>query len=1031
MVLEGVTYPTAEHAFQAAKFEGTAHEAFITKLATPGEAAREGRSRLRPLRTDWELVKWGTMLRIIKAKVLQHPEIHALLLATYPRMIAEHTTKDRVWGDGGDGSGQNLLGKCWMHVRLDIVTDLHLNAPGPDRGRRWSAADHWQDAACDILSCGCCRALANNDGANYLLNRCNVCAIRKVAHFHLDVAGKGGSAPNPHEGGGGAQGKCDDDQGRGDGPTARRRANRPAATDWMSGEGKAGGPNDAESKGAEDAKDAVFTKDMPGWFDRVVPQDMDVHRGHSLPVGARDDGFQRRAGDDATYDPGRPRKGPAWGEIPKDQQVLIFDVQRRNAATITCEHRADVGGRFGGRMIVPPATRAGLEGLTCCSYTQCMSAATRRMVAPPGSVPPTQTLDLHAIRRQVELVTAGGGPVWHDPGLWDMLELGVNMGFTGARRMIVVFPVNPKTRQEPGYSLVDKATAKDLVGLPDPQGNLVANIVDLGATADAAVAELRRMFPQLLEEDAWLLCFAVGVVPESIGRKARIVDDQSKGDEPLSLNNNTFAYATPRLQLGGSEHFQNELRDMIENAKGRKIYVCLADFKSWFRQIKLAGRDAPLNVYQCPITGHFMLRLGCGFGAKTLPACTSRLTVAIAFLLIYKDGLRAHLYIDDCALLAYEDDPLVSMWDAMRATFASCNIHISVDKLVYWSEYVDFLGISYDIPARIIRVTPSRRERMLLIYQTILDTKPGGRVKSKILSSAFHSTLSVDRIVDGSRAFLQELGRLLRVAVRMENNPNIIDFAGVRVTALLRLEIEWWQTLLTENNGDALVGALCKREAVPSNFPITVATDASTHGVGGVYECPITNNITYFEHTFDDVELASLGDVCRSRVGEDEDADKITIAALELWTVVAAADMFHPELAGVPGRGPRIHTWLQDNDNVVNWVNTEWSKAPNPFVAMLLRHLTYIERQYNFRIVCHWVASADNIAPDALSRQNLTLFKSLTSGSTCTSRQVPSKFRKMLQLPSRTFSKWAATATPKQLAAAVNDAGPYSSFLRV
>ena len=1026
-MLGDTKYATAEHAFQSCKFKGTIHEADIIELATPGEAAREGRSRERPLRADWEQVKLETMQRIVKAKVHQHPDIRALLVATYPRLIAEHTVKDKVWGDGGDGSGKNLLGKCLMQVRQDIVTDLHLNAPGPNRGRRWSAADHWEDSACDILSCGCCRALANNEGYHYLLNRCDVCAVRKVAHFHRDVAGKGGTAQTPPEGGDGAQDKRDDGGGQGNPLTSRRRANRPAASDWMAaGEGKAGGPSDAE------AADEEPPKDMPDWFNRVAAQDMDVHRGGRRErnlVGARDDGFQREAGDDDTYDPGRPRKGPAWGEIPEDKQILIYDVQRRNAATISCIHRSEIGGRFGGRMIVPPATRAGLEALTCCSYTQGMSSATRLLVAPLGSVPPTQTLNLLEIRRQVEDVARTGGPEWHDPGLWDMLETGIHMGFTGERRNIIVFPVNDKIRQEPGRSLVDKATKKDLAGLNDPLGNLVPNIVDLGSTAEEAVASLRGRFPQLCEFDAWLLCFAVGVVPESIGRKARIVDDQSRGDEPLSLNNNTHAYATPRLQLGGSEHFQNELRAMIKDARGRKILVCLADFKSWFRQCKLAGYDAPLNVYRCPITNDFMLRLGSGFGAKTLPACTSRLTVAIAFLLIYRDQLRAHLYIDDCALLAYEGEPLLQMWNTMLATFESCNIHISDDKLVYWSEYVDFLGISYDIPARIIRVTPSRRERMLLIYQTILDTGPGGRVRSKILSSAFHSTLSVDRIVDGSRAFLQELGRLLRHAVRMENNPNISNFAGIRVTALLRLEIEWWQTLLTDNDGDALVGALCKREAVPSKFPITVATDASTHGVGGVYECPLTGDVAYFEHTFDADELAALGDVCRSRVGEDEDADKITIAALELWTVVTAADMFHPELAGVRGEGPRLHTWLQDNDNVVHWVNSEWSKAPNPFVAMLLRHLAYIERRHNFRIVCQWVASADNVAPDALSRQNFALFKLLTSDSPCAPRQVPIKYREMLQQRSSTFSKWAGTTTPRSLAAAVSDAGHYSSFL--
>lgn len=32
-------------------------------------------------------------------------------------MLIEHTTKDNYWGDGGDGSGQNKLGKALMKLR--------------------------------------------------------------------------------------------------------------------------------------------------------------------------------------------------------------------------------------------------------------------------------------------------------------------------------------------------------------------------------------------------------------------------------------------------------------------------------------------------------------------------------------------------------------------------------------------------------------------------------------------------------------------------------------------------------------------------------------------------------------------------------------------------------------------------------------------------------------------------------------------------------------------------------------------------
>ena len=55
--LHGKTWPTSEHYFQARKFAGTEHEELIRLAGSPMVAARMGRSRQRPLRADWELVK--------------------------------------------------------------------------------------------------------------------------------------------------------------------------------------------------------------------------------------------------------------------------------------------------------------------------------------------------------------------------------------------------------------------------------------------------------------------------------------------------------------------------------------------------------------------------------------------------------------------------------------------------------------------------------------------------------------------------------------------------------------------------------------------------------------------------------------------------------------------------------------------------------------------------------------------------------------------------------------------------------------
>ena len=118
--LNGRTWPTSEHYFQAQKFAGTEHEHAIRKARRPGDAARLGRDRSRRLRRDWERVKDSVMYDAVKAKFTQHAELADLLLSTGDARIVEHTANDAYWGDGGDGRGRNVLGRILMRVRDEL-----------------------------------------------------------------------------------------------------------------------------------------------------------------------------------------------------------------------------------------------------------------------------------------------------------------------------------------------------------------------------------------------------------------------------------------------------------------------------------------------------------------------------------------------------------------------------------------------------------------------------------------------------------------------------------------------------------------------------------------------------------------------------------------------------------------------------------------------------------------------------------------------------------------------------------------------
>ncbi len=122
IMLRGKRWPTSEHFFQAQKFESEREREAVRKATSPMLAARLGRDRKRKLRRDWEAVKVAVMREALQAKFRQHADLGALLLATGDALLVEHTENDDYWGDGGDGSGRNELGRLLMALRDELRT---------------------------------------------------------------------------------------------------------------------------------------------------------------------------------------------------------------------------------------------------------------------------------------------------------------------------------------------------------------------------------------------------------------------------------------------------------------------------------------------------------------------------------------------------------------------------------------------------------------------------------------------------------------------------------------------------------------------------------------------------------------------------------------------------------------------------------------------------------------------------------------------------------------------------------------------
>lgn len=114
VTLDGVQYPTVEHAYHAAKTLDTRLRSEIRGQPTPGAAKVAMESM--PVREDWEHVKVATMLGLLRQKFAR-PDLRELLLATGTAPLVElNTWGDTFWGVC-DGRGENRLGRLLMEIR--------------------------------------------------------------------------------------------------------------------------------------------------------------------------------------------------------------------------------------------------------------------------------------------------------------------------------------------------------------------------------------------------------------------------------------------------------------------------------------------------------------------------------------------------------------------------------------------------------------------------------------------------------------------------------------------------------------------------------------------------------------------------------------------------------------------------------------------------------------------------------------------------------------------------------------------------
>lgn len=132
---ENMTFPTAEHAYQAGKARRQEVREWLMAAPSPALLAMAAHGLYRwDVAPSWSRIKFDRMRGVLHAKFTQHSDLRELLISTGSARLVEAATVDnavnRLWGEV-NGVGKNMLGVLLMDLRTELI-----QSAGTDHGHK-------------------------------------------------------------------------------------------------------------------------------------------------------------------------------------------------------------------------------------------------------------------------------------------------------------------------------------------------------------------------------------------------------------------------------------------------------------------------------------------------------------------------------------------------------------------------------------------------------------------------------------------------------------------------------------------------------------------------------------------------------------------------------------------------------------------------------------------------------------------------------------------------------------------------------
>ena len=467
-----------------------------------------------------------------------------------------------------------------------------------------------------------------------------------------------------------------------------------------------------------------------------------------------------------------------------------------------------------------------------------------------------------------------------------------------------------------------------------------------------------------LDELAGLFISPVALAPKTGGEpgEMRICHNMSAGGA-MSVNSGIDFDPLNPIGLLQLDSVVARIQFMKAQCPTRRIMGSKCDMKEFFRQIPLRRRDMARVVqrWQGVVYAHESFT----FGSSSAPHICSVVTNAICDELSRR-GIYCQCFIDDCVLIAYEDEIGVAV-EALQSLIREFGLVENVTKFVPPTQQLAIVGVQFDLEAFTVGIAPEKRVKTLLRLAALVK---GPKTTVGQLREIAGKLAFLSAVVPFARCytafFWAAAGGALRPAHEL-----------VTVNKNISSAVQWWRGVLNGERftvTDLLLGTLEK----PLSITSAVTSDASKYGFAGV----------------DMIHKFWMQDVWRA--GEVVDRAQINIRECfgTLCWVAALAET--GVLSGT------VVVFETDNECSVWGINKGHSNTH--VLNFLVAAMHVLQERYRFLLVMKHIPGVLNVLSDRLSRNVDPSSLQLSASTGWRRLPIPSSVRKLLSCALTSFS---------------------------